>query len=111
MDSLDNLLDYIKKENPQGLRQFLKENGENPRSSSKGARNIIADAGEESVAELYKYHPDKDTILDLFGRVKCSCQNHNKQVIYQPNIYWFGGLFGVFVLLLLMLVFTRKTED
>lgn len=110
-DSLGTLARYIETENPQGFRQFLKEGGENPKAGVSGAKRIVGKEGEEGVGKLLSHHPDREAILDLFGRVKCSCQNKNTQIISQPNVYWFGGTFAVLLLLFVLLIFTRKKEE
>lgn len=111
-DALQVLLDYTASQNPQGFRKFLKENGENPRATPREARSIIMDNGEEGVVSLLQYHPDKDTILALFGRCTCQTKNVVTQVVYQPHVYWLGGgLVGLIVLLLLLNFFTKKTQD
>ena len=85
---------YIAESNPQEAGLYCEKNGLQPNSVEDIARQleaIVANGGEPALRNILDIHPDKDVILELFGKPIINNPISTQQVPQsQPQIIMVG---------------------
>ena len=68
------IYEYIARNNPAGAKRTIESFGYrvvNPKSMGDNLRMLVAQEGEPALKAVVDLHPDKDLILEVYGKEDC----------------------------------------